>query len=430
MGRERHLHPHGWRRRFRHSLKWRLITLFVLMAVAIGGLFFAGSRQAFSGGWRAVVGPLVADYSQRLTLELGSPPERAKAEALVARLPLQVRIEGPVLNWDSHPDRHVPQRFGPGEPGHAPWIRQTADGHTVSYGLTFSENWGDRPRWIALATLAALAAVVWAGFGYVRRLFRPVDDIRAGAERYGRGDFATPIPVRCQDELGDLAGQVNTMAADLGRMLESQRSLLLAISHELRSPLTRARLNAELVDEGPARDALLRDLNAMRDLIGDLLETERLAAGGGVLQKEPTDLDALVRERVAAEFAERPPTLALAAGVPLALDRGRAALVIRNLLDNAWRHTPEGAAAPEVRTRDDGAMLVLTVRDHGPGVSDAQLSQLAQPFFRTDEARTRHAGGVGLGLALCRLVARSHGGELVFRQGHPGLVAEVTWPRG
>ena len=131
----------------------------------------------------------------------------------------------------------------------------------------------------------------------------------------------------------------------------------------------------------------------------------------------------------AAEFADRPPTLRLAAGAALPLDRARLALVIRNLLDNAWRHTPEGAAAPELTTHDEGGVVVLRVRDFGPGVSDAQLSQLAQPFYRTDEARTRHAGGVGLGLALCRLVARSHGGELRFAHGQPGLVAELRLPR-
>ena len=86
-------------------------------------------------------------------------------------------------------------------------------------------------------------------------------------------------------------------------MLDAKRALLLAISHELRSPLTRARLNAELVAEGETRDALLRDLGEMRDLITDLLESERLAAGHAALQREPVDLTALVRELVAAQFA-------------------------------------------------------------------------------------------------------------------------------
>jgi signal transduction histidine kinase len=99
----------------------------------------------------------------------------------------------------------------------------------------------------------------------VRHLFRPLDDIRAGALRYEAGDFSHPIPRRRNDELGDLADQVNAMAGGLHRMLDGQRELLLAISHELRSPLTRARLNAELLGDGAERSALLRDLGQMRD---------------------------------------------------------------------------------------------------------------------------------------------------------------------
>ena len=96
--------------------------------------------------------------------------------------------------------------------------------------------------------------------------------------------------MRRQDELGDLAAQVNTMAADLQRRLEAKRALLLAISHELRSPLTRARLNTELLDDSPQRQALLRDLGSMRDLVIDLLESERLAVGHGALALPLKDL--------------------------------------------------------------------------------------------------------------------------------------------
>ena len=300
----RHTQPrHTWHRRFRHSLKWRLVALFFALAAALGALFFTGSKQAFSAGWRELMRPLVADYIDRLAAEIGSPPDRTRAEAMVHRLPLHLRIDGPALQFDNRPD--APNfRRNRDDATDGLLMRRTADGHVLRFGLNLPA-WEDRPRWVVGATLAGLLLLVFLAFAYVRHLFRPLDDIRAGALRYGQGDFATPIPVRRNDELGDLAGQVNTMAGELGRMLQGQRALLLAISHELRSPLTRARLNAELAPEGPERDALLRDLGAMRDLITDLLESERLAAGSGALQREPTDLDALVRELVEGEFADR-----------------------------------------------------------------------------------------------------------------------------
>ena len=287
--------------------------------------------------------------------------------------------------------------------------------------------WHERRPGIVLVPLAALLLLTWAAYAVVRRLLRPLDDIRAGTLRYGEGDFGTPIPLRRRDELGDLATQVNAMASGLQGMLQGQRALLLAISHELRSPLTRARLNAELSTEGPEREALLRDLVLMSELITDLLESERLAGGTATLQREATDLNTLVREVVATQFAAQNVRLELTDDLsPLALDRPRATMLVRNLIDNACRHG--GGAAVVVTTRGDADAVVLEVRDHGPGVPEEHLAQLAQPFFRPDTARTRAAGGVGLGLYLCRLIAQSHGGTLVLRNASPGLAAVVRWP--
>jgi len=274
--------------------------------------------------------------------------------------------------------------------------------------------------------------LVLVTFAYlrVRALLRPIDDIRAGAIRYGAGDFSRPIPTRAHGELGELAQRVNGMADGLHGLLDAKRQLLLAISHELRSPLTRARLNAELVDEGAARDALLHDLAEMRDLITDLLESERLAAGHAALQTESVDLNALVRDVVSGQFATSGLRLALDPALPAAaLDPTRLRLLLRNLIDNALRHSAEATAAPSVTTRFDPGCLTLTVRDHGPGVDEAQLAQLAQAFYRPDSARERTTGGVGLGLYLCRLVAQAHGGSLTLRNAHPGLQVELRLPR-
>jgi signal transduction histidine kinase len=416
--------PRGWRRRFRHSLKWRLVTLFVVLAACTATVFVFGTRQAFSSGWRDLVQPLLRDYVDRLAAEIGSPPDIVRAQAVVQRLPVSVRIEGPVVNWASHPDRKPFKD----PPGSALLVRSTADGHQIRFGMG---NWhsDERPRIAGWLTLAGMLVLLWLAYAYVRHLFRPLDDIRAGALRYGDGDFSSPIPMRRNDELGDLAAQVNAMAGGLQRLLEGQRGLLLAISHELRSPLTRARLNAELVAEGDSRDALLRDLALMRDLISDLLESERLAGGSAALQTEPTDLNQLVQDLVAQQFDGRAVDLALDAALPpLPLDRARVQMLVRNLLDNALRHQA-GDGAVQLSTRAERDCVLLVVRDHGPGVPPEDLQRLAQPFYRPDAARSRGSGGVGLGLYLCRLVAQSHGGALLLRNADPGLEVTAALPR-
>lgn len=441
--------PKRWPRRARqawtatrhalaHSLRVRLVALFVLLALAMAATFVGGMQAALSIGWRDAARPLVVDYVDRLAADIGSPPDVARAQSLVDRLPLRIAISGPVVNWRSQPDRPEPSQ---------PWRdnshwdqeerlleRRTADGHRIGFGLRVAA-WNDRPRFIGWITLALLLLFTALAYKRVRRLLRPLDDIRAGALRFGAGDFTQPIAVhkpQHPDELGELAATINTMAADIQQMLDAKRSLLLAISHELRSPLTRARLNTELLPETAelqaSREALLRDLALMRDLVTDLLESERLSSRHAALHCEPVELGVLVQEVVDA-MGQSVHTDIDTTLLPLRLDRTRMRLLLRNLIDNALRHSGEAVQPPLVRVQASASGGVdLSVRDFGAGVAPEQLGQLAQPFYRPDAARTREGGGVGLGLYLCRLVALAHGGSFRIDNAHPGLVVSVTLP--
>ena len=468
----------AWQR-IRHSLGARLIALFIVLALAVAGTFVTGMQSVLRTGRNDFFRPLVNDYIDRLVADIGTPPDVARAQAIAARLPLRIRIEGPAVNWSSAPGelhemRHRPPPPPPHEANSSLWrpSRMLADGHRISIRFApmrhnesrddlRNENRDDSPdehqRQVAFATLGLLLLLTALAYALVRHWLRPLQAIRAGAIRYGSGDFSHPIapsttsaPSQQHDELGDLAQQIDRMAHSLQGMLDAKRALLLAISHELRSPLTRARLNAELVSESAARDNLLQDLAEMRDLITDLLESERLGAGhlgtahpsdhgGGhtALNRERVDLGALIQELLAGPFAGKAIRTAIEADLPLfSLDRSRIRLLLRNLIDNACRHSPGGGPAPLVRIARrvmpggaaSGEQLVITVSDSGPGVTDEQLPHLAEAFYRPDSARQRSTGGVGLGLHLCRLVAEAHGGRLTLRNLRPGFEAEAMLP--
>lgn len=442
--------------RVAHSIKLRMVLAFLLLAAAMTFVFITGAQRAFTMGWRDAARPILMDYVDRLADEVtggGAGPSIERATAITQRLPLTVTIVGPQINWASHPEQGPPDwvREKPRDTpatDEASWDnredwpailhRQTADGHRIEFGIN-GEAFERKPRMIgfALTALLVLTLVAWL---YVRHLLKPLDAIGEGARRFGKGDFSQPIPERCihgPDELGELATTINTMGQDIHQMLEAKRALLLAISHELRSPLTRARLNAELLPEtadvNPQRDALLRDLQEMASLISDLLESERLAANHTALQRAPTDLPALARQVIDELRARHPAAAKVAVQAPAdmpaaSVDGSRVRLLLRNLVDNALRHGADATEPPSVTLTSDAGTVTLEVRDHGPGVPEEQLAHLAQAFYRPDSARTRAAGGVGLGLYLCRLVAKAHGGSFAVRNAQPGLAVTVTLP--
>lgn len=447
--------PSGWRRGLRavrHSLRWRLVLVFLVLAVFMGLTMLASLQTALSLGWREAARPLLMDYVDYLAKDIGSPPSQTRAQALVQRLPITVSIKGPVLNWQSHPNQpqaiwHTAtpsqetqrqENWGSDKDWTRLLTRTTADGHTVVFGMD-DTAFERRPRLFVLA-LGALLILTLLAYLYVRRLLRPLGDIRAGALRFGAGNFTQPIAVkhaRHPDELGELAATINTMGRDIHHMLDAKRTLLLAISHELRSPLTRARLNTELLPEtaevAPHRDALLRDLALMRDLITDLLESEKLASPHAALQREPTDLSNLVSDVVQSLPGGVTVRQEVAADLPrLAIDATRVRLLVRNLLDNALRHSVDASRPPTISVHTlagaHGLGVQIAVRDFGPGVPDDQLPKLAQPFYRPDAARQRSTGGVGLGLYLCKLVAQAHGGTFTVSNAQPGLRVTVVFP--
>jgi signal transduction histidine kinase len=437
-----------------HSIKLRLVVVFLLLATAMTAVFVVGAQRAFTVGWKEAARPLLMDYVDHLAADItggAGSPDKAAALALTRKLPLTVSIRGPQIQWASHPGHAMAgwqrERWGGNaSPGKEDWggskdwqailQRSTTDGHTIEFGIDVSAfERRSRHFGVAIAALLGLTLLAWL---YVRRLLRPLDAISAGAKRFGAGNFSEPIGLRRKvrpDELGHLAETINTMGQDIRQMLDAKRALLLAISHELRSPLTRARLNTELLPEtpevNPQRQALMRDLQEMAGLISDLLESERLAGQHVSLNREPTELVKLAQS-VIQDLQSRHPAavkvqLTAPADLPQAnVDATRIRLLIRNLLDNALRHSAGAAQPPQVllRAANNGG-VEIEVRDFGPGVPEDQLSRMAEPFYRPDTARTRSAGGVGLGLYLCKLVAQAHGGVCTIRNAQPGLSVVV-----
>lgn len=422
-------------RLFSYSLSLRLLAIFLLLAALFAWGVVAGIRWAYSADdLRTLISghlSLHVDYVRR---DIGSPPRLDRALAITEQVPVDIHVRGPGVSWSSDPRFPDPAtlEFGPSdyfsdEPG-ALFDKlegvdfATRDNHNF---LRFNE--GDyqivvatpkiatvrsRPPLIPILVGFALLLVLLAYLA-VRWLFRPIATIRTGAAYIGAGHFTHRIRTRRDDELGELAGDINRMAGKVEGMLDAKRQLLLGVSHELRSPISRLTLGLALQDESAATQGLRADVEEMRSIVETLLDAERLEARHSALQRQAVVPADLVREMVARFFAGEPRLqLTLADTPPAMLDVARVQLMLKNLVSNALRFSAPEDGPVELAVTGDGTTIEFRVRDHGPGIPPDQRAGLGEPFYRPDASRTRDTGGTGLGLFLARQVARAHGGEL------------------
>jgi two-component system, OmpR family, osmolarity sensor histidine kinase EnvZ len=336
------------------------------------------------------------------------PRYRALADALRAQgVPVRaLRVSGrtgEAVTW---------LEIGPGEAAHWVGVRGEFEGIDLRERGT-------------LGFLSGLAATLLAAWWLSRRVLRPVSDLRQAMRRFeAEGELPAPAAATAPLELRELAQQFAELAAQHQQRDEQRRTLLAAISHDLRSPLGRIRMAAELLPAAdgvaPRRESIVRNVQVADRLLGsfiDMARAEDEPIGGRV------DLCALLRDVVRDDAdvtlcALPVPPVALQAGNPRLLERA-----LRNLLDNAHLH---GALPIVVALHRDAGAVVLSVRDHGPGIAAAARAEMLQPFTRGVASRT--TPGTGLGLAMVRRTALRHGGRLVLADAGPGLLAELRLP--
>ncbi|HVY66858.1 MAG TPA: ATP-binding protein, partial [Gammaproteobacteria bacterium] len=258
-----------------------------------------------------------------------------------------------------------------------------------------------------------------------RTITRPLSQLASAAEAVGRGARHTPLPETGARELRDATRAFNTMQERLQRYLDSRTHVLAAMSHDLRTPLTRLKLRAEALDDAALRDRFNADLDEMNRMVTGALNLFK-----GVDHEEPLEsvhVDALLADlrrelgELGAGFTVRGSAAPLPAR-PMALKR-----CLTNLLSNAAKYGKNVAVVIE----DAPAELVLRVQDEGPGIPEDMLERVFEPFFRLESSRNADTGGVGLGLSIARDIAQSHGGSLTLRNRAPhGLEAVLRLPRG
>ena len=287
-----------------------------------------------------------------------------------------------------------------------------------TWGLTQPE------RWTVFLILSTLSIAVVCAIA-TRRFVRPLKEFAAAVRRFGVNPQTPALPESGPQEFRDMTRAFNTMQAQIQKFVAYRTMMLAAISHDLRTPLTRIRLRGELIDDEVQQAKLFKDVDEMQTMVDGALAFFR----GDADEEATTTFDlAGVLQTIANDYADQGidvgyvgPAHADYCGRPFGLKRA-----LTNLVDNAVKY----ATPPEIQLSCQEKVVTIAVRDDGPGIPPDALPRVFAPFFRVDRSRNRATGGVGLGLTAAQAIISGHGGDITLcNQSAGGLEALVTLPR-
>ncbi|MCK8463098.1 ATP-binding protein [Aliiroseovarius sp. S1339] len=277
--------------------------------------------------------------------------------------------------------------------------------------------------WMSFVSFGITAAIIFvsAFWFLMSRLTGPLLRVSRAVDRLGRGENVRPLPLIGPAEVRELTRAFNRMQDRLTRFLADRTRLLASLGHDLRSPLTALRVRSEMVDERETRDSLIASIEEMQEMVESTLSFARGIAGSE--DYETVELGAFLKQ-LRADMLE---SFALQEGetIRLRLRPQSVRRALRNVIDNAERYG--GKVDVSFGREDDHAFILIG--DNGPGIPNADLEQVFEPYFRLEKSRSRETGGTGLGLSIARTIIRAHGGDVsLANRVEGGLVATVTLP--
>jgi len=363
-------------------------------------------------------------YTEYLIRDLGDPPDRDRAAEIARRTGLSIRFDHPDGGWQAGalPESRDLDRAWMRNKGKGVWIGRHRKHHLirVSHGggdVMFVASPAARHHENAGLILSFMAVVLFSVLGVayllIRRVLKPVRELEAGVAALSAGRLDHRIAASGSDEFRDLAEAFNTMAKRLADLLASKEHLLLDMSHELRSPLTRIKVQLEFLPDEDVREALHADVEEMESMVTAILEEARLRSSAAALNMETVEVTELIQS-VVEEFKDHPPGIVWegSEAINIQADWDKIRMVFRNLLENAVKHTPADGDPVSISMALEGDHVEIVVQDHGEGIPESALPHLFEPFFRADSSRSRKTGGYGLGLSLCKAIVDAHNGRI------------------
>jgi len=400
-----------------------------------------------------------SSYLESVLEDLQYPPTQARAEQLVSSMPFDMKIMGSDIDWSSNqefPNLDVLNFESRDwqflkiktdiEIGQETYIEGGEFARYMNRSF-FKLPYGDyivvlvNPKisqavsttFLFETFLAISLLILLIAFLVVQKMISPIQTIQDGTTRIGSGELQHRITIKQKDELGILAKEINLLAKNVQDMLEAKQRLNLGVSHELRSPITRARLQIEMLEQSQHKEELLNEINAMETIISNLLDSEAINYGHKKLDLKTFHIESKIKALISkAPYLENIQTSISSDinNLEIEADEVLFEVMLKNVLENASRFTPSNRALIELTLEEINSQSIhITIRDFGPGFNKDDLEKVTEPFFRTSQSRSRESGGFGLGLYLSKQIVLAHAGFLKIKN-HPdqGAVVSVELP--
>ncbi len=374
---------------------------------------------------RIPFGKNAVHYINYLITDLGNPPSLEKAKEISKKFYITIRFKGPDKSWTtSDMDNQGPGR-------HGMIIYQDSDARIMHYRgmnlIVADKEYGrfefsttrtlftvDAMLWSHVALMGIISVLLVVAFFIIRQILKPIKHLSNGVREVGAGNLEYKVSVTRSDEFGELTEAFNTMTEKISDMLQTREQLMIDVSHELRTPITRMKVALEFLPRGKERKTLSDDVVEMENMVTEILESARLRSKGNDIAPVRTNLSGLV-QKTANLFKDQLPGIIIEQTLEnseVSVDPKMINTVLKNIFINAIKYSDKKGDPVNVSMRKNAGQIIIDIHDSGAGIPEDELPHIFEPFYRVDKSRSKHTGGYGLGLSLCKTIMDAHEGKI------------------
>jgi signal transduction histidine kinase len=356
----------------------------------------------------------------------------ARAKEIAKESALQIRYESPELTWSTSDEIPPLRELKLEVSQQSPLIRCRIkhETHTIAiqhgtgifiFGLKPEHTMATGWELFLVLLIVLLTTVVSFTYLVIRRNLKPLKFLSEGVRQISDGHFDHQVPRSRLIEFDQLAEAFNTMTIRIRSMLHAKEQLLLDVSHELRSPLTRMKIALEMLRDGEEKESMKDDVREMEMMVSEILEAARLRNAAGELKWEAIPANAMLKD-MGDLYKNHAPGLQIDTVPEDARIHGDPMLVkivLNNIITNAIKYSSTEGKPVRLTWIQDPDFIVIQVQDRGQGIPAEELPYIFEPFYRVDKSRSKRTGGYGLGLSLCKTIMEAHRGRIEV-QSTPG----------